>query len=88
MNVDKAQEKKRFRNHRHSLQRAVMRNHFSRETKLGMTQNQIKQASKKIVDQIIAGRNPQYAEAKDDPRGEGLVTLFEPWLSHSCTDHA
>lgn len=75
MTPDKKAEKKRWRQHKRILRAAAMAGHF-KDSKFSATQGQMQAAARKVVDQIIAGRNPQYAVAKDDPRGEGLVTVF------------
>ena len=75
MSPEKLAEKKRWRQHKRTLRALVMAKHF-KESKLVMTQNQLKQESKRVVDQIIAGSNPKYAVAKGDERGEGLVEVF------------
>lgn len=53
-----AAEKRERRRVKHSLRAAVLAKHFH-QFKLCATNNQLKQFSKQVADQILAGKNPQ-----------------------------
>lgn len=47
---------------RHALAEAVRKNHFSKDFKMVTTNRQWKAGVRRVVDQLLAGRNPQQVE--------------------------
>jgi hypothetical protein len=72
--MTKEEKKERWRV-KHDLQAAVRRYHF-RDSRFSSTNTQMAQNSKKVADLLLAGRNPKYAQALNDPLGEGLVQVW------------
>lgn len=57
------EEKRERRRVKQALIQAVSKNHFSAQYKLGHTPAQLRADSKKVAEQILAGRNPAFIEA-------------------------
>lgn len=56
------EEKRERRRVRHELAAAVRKSHFSKDYKLCTTNRQWKASARRVVDQFLAGKNPQMAE--------------------------
>lgn len=56
------EEKRERRRVRHALADAVRKNHFSKDFKMVTTNRQWKAGVRRVVDQLLSGRNPQQVE--------------------------